>query len=254
MFRVLSEEEARRVTRWQAPEIKGAVPVARTRQVATPVKLDASGAEPSSLSASIDPAADNGMSVPAASGDDVATQAFSTPTTQVPLNSPSADMLQSSYDEGHARGLAEGAARAEQTTIRQMQALIATLGSPALKVPDAELEQEVMSLSMEIASLVLGRELQQDARSMAELVSRGIQHLPSAGSSTVNVHLHPEDVAMLEEFAEWPGNVVITPDDSLRRSDCRVVSGASTVHAGKHDWLAILRAELGLLLDAGVDD
>ncbi len=39
MFRVLSEDESKNVVRWQAPDLKGSVPVANTRQVATPVRL-----------------------------------------------------------------------------------------------------------------------------------------------------------------------------------------------------------------------
>lgn len=239
MFRVLSDEEAKRVTRWQAPELKGSVPIANTRQVATPVNLgDVSAAERLAPGPVVQEADARVMTQePAPTG---------VATTNVPLASPSADMLQASYDEGYALGYAEGNAQLHQQSIAQLQALINSLGKPRLTLPDAEIEQEVLSLSLEIARLVLGRELETDASAVASMVQRGIEHLPGASDAPIQVHLHPLDVVMLDEFAQWPENVQIIGDADLQRSDCRISSGASTVHAGKEDWLRIVAAELGL--------
>jgi len=166
----------------------------------------------------------------------------------------SADMLQASYDEGFTRGYAEGNAQLHQQSVQQLQALINTLGKPALQVPDAELEQEVMALSLEIARLVVGRELTSDSATLSSLVQRGIEQLPNAGKSDVSVHLHPLDAAMLDGVAQFPENVQIVEDARLKRHDCRIVSDASTVHSGMNDWLAIIGAELGLTSDSGEQD
>ena len=257
MFRVLSEDEAKQVTRWQAPELKGSVPVANTRQVATPVRLGetmpgraASGARGDSSRASSSGTSLHSEANSMLSDDSIVSgsgRSSGTAAGSVPMSGgQSADMLQTSYDEGYSCGYAEGNAQLHQQSVQQLQALINTLGKPALKVPDAELEQEVMALSLEIARLVLGRELQMDEGAMSSLVRRGIEQLPNAGKANVKVHLHPLDAAMLEEVAQLPENVDIVLDGNIKRSDCRIVSEASTVHGGLDDWLALVGAELGM--------
>lgn len=256
MFRVLSEDEAKQVTRWQAPELKGSVPVANTRQVATPVRLGetmpgraASGARGGSARSSSPGAGLQSEANSMLSDDSIVSGSgmSDASTGSVPMSGgQSADMLQTSYDEGYSCGYAEGNAQLHQQSVQQLQALINTLGKPALKVPDAELEQEVMALSLEIARLVLGRELQMDEDAMSSLVRRGIEQLPNAGKANVKVHLHPLDAAMLEEVAQLPENVDLVLDGNIKRSDCRIVSEASTVHGGLDDWLALVGAELGM--------
>ncbi|MGQ7848475.1 FliH/SctL family protein [Granulosicoccus sp. 3-233] len=261
MFRVLSEDEAKQVTRWHAPELKGSVPVANTRQIATPVRLGETmpgrAAPPAhgagaQLQSSV-------SALHSSDGQDRLDQGIGSAgmapehatTTSMPMAGQSADMLQASYDEGYTSGYAEGNAQLHQQSVQQLQAMIDTLGKPALKVPDAELEQEVMALSLEIARLVLGRELQMDNETLASLVRRGIEQLPNAGKANVQVHLNPLDAAMLEEVAQLPDNVDIVVDGAVKRSDCRIVSGASTVHGGLDDWLAIVGAELGVTSHTG---
>lgn len=257
MFRVLSEDEARRVTRWQAPELKGPVPIANTRQVATPVRLgeslagrgksmtDREGGQ-SGLTSGSELHSSESMSHGSVGSDQGTSAGGESRTAGIPMPGQSADMLQSSYDEGYACGFAEGNAQLHQQSVQQLQALVETLGKPALQVPDAELEQEVLALSLGIARLVLGRELEVDEAALSSLVRRGIAQLPNAGNSEVQVHLHPLDAGMMSEVTQLPDNVDIVEDGSLDRSDCRIVSGASTVHSGMDDWLAIIAAELGM--------
>jgi len=256
MFRVLSEDEAKQVTRWQAPELKGSVPIANTRQVATPVRLGETmpgRAAPSALAGA--GRSESPVSNLQSSGNEIQTTATDLPgdatasasaTGGMPMSGQSADMLQASYDEGYGNGYAEGNAQLHQQSVQQLQALVSALGKPALKVPDAELEQEVMALSLEISRLVLGRELQMDGDAMISLVRRGIEQLPNAGKADVAVHLHPLDATMLAEATQLPENVSIVEDINVKRSDCRIVSEASTVRGGLSDWLAIVGAELGM--------
>lgn len=256
MFRVLSDDEAKQVTRWQAPELKGSVPIANTRQIATPVRLGEAvpgratqGGRGGSVAVESSVSVAHSSDMPVQAGDSVSPDPLApsdAPSTGLSMSGQSADMLQTSYDEGYASGYAEGNAQLHQQSIQQLQALVNTLGKPALKVPDAELEQEVMALSLEIARLVLGRELRMDGDSLSSLVRRGIEQLPNAGKAGVQVHLHPADAAMLEEVTRLPDNVDIVVDGNVSRSDCRIVSEASTVHGGLDDWLAIIGAELGM--------
>lgn len=242
MFRVLTDDEAKHVIRWQAPDLKGSVPVASTRQVATPVHLGTKTATSRSMQdpVPLPPEADHDTGA-ASSSSPAASQ-----TANIPLPGQSADMLQTSYDDGYARGFAEGNAALHQQSAGQLQGLLSALAKPALKVPDAELEQEVMSLSMDIARLVLRREMQMDGEALAALVRRGMEHLPNAVTAPVQIHLHPLDAALMKEVAELPENVELVDDVAMSRSNCRIRYAASTIHAGVDDWLDLLGSELGL--------
>ena len=250
MFRVLSEDESKNVVRWQAPDLKGTVPVANTRQVATPVRLGESMPAGKLL---------HGVAAERAGGKpdpDLARGADSTArqTTSIPMPNASATMLQSSYDEGYASGYAAGNAALHQESVKQLQGLINVLGKPALKVPDLELEQELVSLSLEIARLVVRRELEADPTALAALVRAGMEQLPNAAQSPVSVHLHPLDANVLRELTIQPEGVEYLDDVGLKRGDCRIVSGASTVRSGVNDWLEVIGAELGLLPPSTTQD
>lgn len=246
MFRVLTDEEAKRVVRWQAPDLKGTVPVASTRQVAKPVHL---GARKTSRDKPNDLDDLDDLTIASATmGQSAETlTARTTPqTANVPMSGQSADMLQTSYDDGYARGFAEGNSALHQQSVNELQELLNALAKPALKVPDAELEQEVMALSMEIARLVLKREVQMDGKALAALVQRGMEHLPNAVITPVEVRLHPLDARLLEDVAEMPDNVDVVEDLASTRGSCRIRYAASTIHAGVDDWLELMGAELGL--------
>lgn len=246
MFRVLSEDESKNVVRWQAPDLKGTVPVANTRQVATPVRLGES-LSASELLRGVAAERAGGRPDSDLEGGAKSPGSEARQTASIPMPNPSANMLQTSYDEGYARGYAEGNAALHQESVKQLQGLIDTLGKPALKVPDLELEQEVISLSLEIARLVVKREVEVDPTALASLVRAGMQQLPNAGQSQVSVHLHPLDANVLRELTIQPEGVEFLDDVGLKRGDCRIVSGASTVRSGVNDWLEVMGAELGLL-------
>lgn len=250
MFRVLSEDESKNVVRWQAPDLKGTVPVANTRQVATPVRLGESLRAGELL---------RGVAAERAGGtpdSDLASTTNAAPrqTASVPMPNASATMLQTSYDEGYASGYAAGNAALHQESVKQLQGLINVLGKPALKVPDLELEQELVSLALEIARLVVRRELEADPTALASLVRAGMEQLPNATQNPVSVHLHPLDANVLRELTIQPEGVEYLDDVGLKRGDCRIVSGASTVRSGVNDWLEVMGAELGLLPTSTLQD
>lgn len=253
MFRVLSEDESRNVIRWQAPDLTGTVPVANTRQVATPVRLG------NSLSASrllhevaVERAGGRPVSAPGGHASELADGSTSDgtatrQTTSIPMSNPSATMLQTSYDEGYARGYAEGNAALHQESVKQLQELTMALGKPALKVPDLVLEQELIGLALDVARLLVQREVEVDPTALASLVRAGMEQLPNASQSQASVYLHPLDATVLRELTIQPEGVEYLDDVNLKRGDCRIVSGASTVRSGVNDWLEVMGAELGLL-------
>ncbi|ASJ71775.1 FliH/SctL family protein [Granulosicoccus antarcticus] len=247
MFRVLSEDESKNVVRWQAPDLKGTVPVANTRQVATPVRLSETMAASDLLREVNAKRAGGQPEFQQASQGGAAAGNPGRQSGSLPLTNPSAGMLQNSYDEGHAHGYAEGNAALHQESVKQLQTLVDSLGKPALQVPDRMLEQEVIGLAMDIAKMLVKREVEIDPEALASLVRAGMEQLPHAAKSDVSVHLHPMDANVLRELTIQPEGVEFKDDVNLQRGDCRIVSNASTVHCGVDNWLEVMGAELGLL-------
>lgn len=247
MFRVLTEDESKNVVRWQAPDLQGTVPVAKTRQVATPVRLSETMAASELLREVNAQRAGGQPEFKQANQGGEATGNPERQSASLPLANPSAGMLQNSYDEGRAHGYAEGNAALHQESVKQLQALIDSLGKPALQVPDRVLEQEVIGLAMDIAKMVVQREVEIDPAALASLVRAGMEQLPHAAKSEVSVHLHPMDANVLRELTIQPEGVEFKDDANLQRGDCRIVSSASTVHCGVENWLEVMGAELGLL-------
>ncbi len=280
MFRVLSDEEAKKVTRWRAPEISGvAANTADSRQVVSALisskdkSSRASGNTPNTAeSANIEHTSAPALqaAVPAirqASSSTVASEspasAAMLPTTNIALPNPSADMLQSSYDEGYAlgrdegqkhgadegyaRGFAEGNAALHQQSVAQLNSIIAQLGSVAGQTADAALEQEVLELTLQIARLVLQREISCEPEALMQLIRAGLQQLPSSGDTLRTVRMHPLDARLVRELLDESELLEIVDDSSLQQGDCTLECGASRVEAGVDNWLSSMADQLGLL-------
>jgi flagellar assembly protein FliH len=292
MFRVLSDEEAKDVIRWKAPELSGSAGrVAATRpEVLTrlsrvdmprqqagaglnrqqPVLQDVTSAPALQSAMSMSRAAEVARSMGTATAAQPDTRPVGSATTSAfPMAHPSADMLQSSYDEGYARGydegarncatdgyskgreeghaagFAEGNAALHLQSIAQLQTVIAELSNTASAVLDPSVEEEVLQMSIDIARLVIHAELQTSPELMVGLVQAGLSQLAEQTSVQHRVRLHPLDARIVRQAISG-SELEIIDDASLAQGACRVESNASTVHAGVSDWLDQAAAQLGL--------
>ena len=272
LFRVLSDEESRKVTRWRAPEIApGSAVVANTRQQAklghTPdnedvrpllgskslraVKPQAPGAPPglqtiSSHDVFADPAVADMHHTPASNESE---SVVHTPVA-------SADMLQTSYDEGYASGFAEANAALQQHSVKELRRIVSAIADASTHPDEADLEQAVVSLSLEIARLVIRREVQIDDRLMLDIVQAGLEQLPGGSRNQPYVKLHPLDANVVRQHVSDIPDVQIIDDLALERGACRIDSGATVIHAGINDWLNNVAVQLGLETeqDIQIDD
>lgn len=217
MFRVLSNEEARKVTRWHAPDI----PVSDND---SPVRT---------VSASSDVTRKNPL-------------ASSTVTAGVDLSDVSVDAVQASYDEGYAAGFAESNAARHDNAIKQLRKIVSELSASASCFSDRLLEMEIVGLSMDIARLVIKRELSTDPALIQDIVSAGLNQLPELNASVRFIYLHPLDAAVVRDVIEEQDGIQVLDDSKLEKGACRIESGASVLHAGIDDWLAVIGAQLGL--------
>ena len=265
LFRVLSDEESRKVTRWQAPEIApGSAVVANTRQQAKPghapdgedvhpllgskslkaVKHQAPGAPPR-----LQTIKDHDVFADSAVADLHHTPADKeSGEHESVLHTPvvSADMLQTSYDEGYAFGYAEGNAALQQQSVKELKQIVAAIADASSHPDEADLEQAVVSLSLEIARLVIRREIQIDDTLMLDIVQAGLEQLPGGSRNQQHIKLHPLDANVARQYVSDNPDIHIIDDLALERGACRIESGASVVHAGINDWLKIVAVQLGL--------
>lgn len=268
MFRVLSEDEARKAIRWQAPELgKGNRQVADTRQVVSSVAQPANQNLPKrqirpqltksapkthtsapELQASFPIAASSVNTAAEAPNPDAAS------TANISLSNPSADMLQSSYDEGytrgleegHARGYAEGNAALHQQAVVRLNGVIAALEQARPATSDSEIEQEVTALSLEIARVLLKREIKVDVEALGRLVHLGLEQLPGSQEQMRQVRLHPLDALAIRELLIDTDKLEVVDDSTLAQGDCVVECASSVVHAGVDNWMDTMASQLGL--------
>ena len=261
MFRVLSEEESRRVTRWKAPDLgANADTVANTRQQAHPRQpekeanirslLGSLELKPNrhSASSSAPRLQTVGVVDVLASHSGSNRQEFESSSATVASGTEldaSRHMLQSHYDDGYARGYAEGNAALHQHSVSELRTIISGLCEAGEHYERADIEQQLMGLSMDIARLVIRREISIDSRTMQDIVVAGLDQLPGTSAAIRRVHLHPLDANVVRmHMQEEDANVSIVDDPSLDRGACRIESGASVVNAGIEDWLHTLSEQL----------
>ncbi|MGH8506031.1 MAG: FliH/SctL family protein [Stenotrophobium sp.] len=138
------------------------------------------------------------------------------------------------YEEGHARGYAEGL-QSGQREVREMatqlQALLEHLSQPLADI-DIELEHALTQLTVKVARKLINDELQLNPKKVAGAMHEAIAAL-SETPRELRVHLHPEDVALLTDQltlnteAAWK----LVADTSLARGDCRIVTDSGQVDA-----------------------
>jgi len=270
LYRVLSDEESQKVTRWEAPALDAdKTNIADTQQQYRPDQLfsdeDVLPLLGSSLlkpgRAKIKSASPNLQSIKTTdvlrnSGFNHVGSASATNRTndvdqieRVPV-----EVLKAKYDEGYEQGLVEGKSALKDQSIRELRQLISAIGEASEHNEANGLEDTLLSLTLDIASLVIRREVIVDNSLMLQLVKAGIEQLPIYDASMKYVYLHPEDAHTVRKYASSEANIEINEDASLSRGDCRIESGASVVNAGMQDWLREVSAQLGLLPKDGYSD
>jgi flagellar assembly protein FliH len=145
---------------------------------------------------------------------------------------------QESFAAGKEAGLA--AARAEtQPLLDQLKAQVASLESMLGKLSrpftdlDAQVEQQLVSLSLTVARQLVRRELKMDPAQVIAVIRESVGLLPAAARD-VRVHLHPEDAAVVRERLATPSAErawTIVEDPVMSRGGCRVTTDTAQIDA-----------------------
>ncbi len=158
-----------------------------------------------------------------------------------------AALEQQARDEGYAAGHAEGKAAAQQQLRQRMAQLDALYESAArpLQILDERTGQELARLATIVASRVIVSELQLAPGLIAKAVRQAAGALPAA-TRELRVHVHPDDLALLQELGAAESHWQLLADPTLARGDCQLESARSRLDARVETRLAaIVDAVLG---------
>lgn len=254
MFRVLSAEEAEKAIRWKAPEVHAsAANILHAKTAVSPLSLSALQAQ--ALSDISQASQDNTTPVTSAPALQAAqTQEKATSSAPASVEQPTVGMMQTSYDDGHAQGYKDGLNALMENQVAELATLVSSIRRETETVEQGPVETEVHALSIDIARILLQREIELVPDTLAQLVRIGLEQLPSVNGGMKQIYLHPTDVEIVRrELGQLP-EIALVADDRLGRGECRLQSQFSTVHAGVENWLESMAVELGLLSSTSSTD
>jgi len=139
------------------------------------------------------------------------------------------------YEESHARGYKEGLQAGQKEikeTVEHLNTIMNALNAPFAEL-DAQVEEELVKLSITIAKQLIRRELKIDPGQVVAVVREAIACLPVA-SRNVRIFLHPEDAAVLREnlaATEGESAWTIVEEPVMSRGGCRIVTDTSRIDA-----------------------
>jgi flagellar assembly protein FliH len=159
-----------------------------------------------------------------------------------------ADLQAEAYQEAFAQGLAEGreAGRVEvQAQVARLAGMFFDLAKP-FEVLDTEVEHELLTLAMALARQIVRRELKTDPTQIIGIIREAIAALPVAARE-VQVHLHPEDAAVVREHlspTESQRAWTIVEDPVMARGGCQITSATSRIDARLETRLGAILSDL----------
>lgn len=152
------------------------------------------------------------------------------------------DIARAAWDEGHAKGHADGLAAAAAETQRRLDTLdariarvgdiLAVLARPLAEL-DVEVEAQLAQLALTVAGHLVRRELRTDPAQVIGILRHAVSLLPAAARE-VRVHLHPDDAALVNEKLAAPASErawSVVEDPVMARGGCRVSAGSSQIDA-----------------------
>ena len=156
------------------------------------------------------------------------------------------------FQQGFEQGLKDGANKGYEDNVELLNqkanefiSLMESLSEP-FKTLDEEVENELVKLTIAIATQIIRREIKLDPGQVIAAVREAINVLPLS-SQKIMLYLHPEDAGLvrsvlsLDEMSTPWG---ITEDPLITRGGCKVDTDVSHVNATVENRLAAVVATL----------
>jgi len=150
------------------------------------------------------------------------------------------DLVRQALEEGEARGYQAGLAKAQAENqalldalagrVKQLDSILQLLGQPLAQL-DADIEKELLQLTLTVGKQLARRELRIDPSQVIGIIREALSQLP-ASARDVRVHLHPEDAATVRERLAEPTSErawTVVEDPTLTRGGCIVRTETSQI-------------------------
>lgn len=150
------------------------------------------------------------------------------------------EAYEEAWSKGHAAGMAAGE-QAAKDRIERLDQLLIALARPFDEL-DEQIEKQLLDLAMTVTRQLFRREIRDNPTHVIGVVREAIQALPIA-SRNVQVHLHPDDAAIVREYlapAEGEPAWAIVEDPLASKGGCQVTTDNSQIDAGAETRLNAL--------------
>lgn len=150
------------------------------------------------------------------------------------------DLLRQALQESEARGYEAGLAKARAESqvsldvlaarVKQLDSILQLLGQPLAQL-DAEIEKQLLQLTLAVGKQLARRELRIDPAQVIGIIRECLSQLP-ASARDVRIHLHQEDAATVRERLAEPTNQrawTVVEDPTLTRGGCIVRTDTSQI-------------------------
>ncbi|MGB5257954.1 MAG: flagellar assembly protein FliH [Woeseiaceae bacterium] len=156
------------------------------------------------------------------------------------------EVYEEAWQSGHADGIAAGEA-AVRARADRFDELLYALSKPFDRLDDS-VEKQLVELAIAMVKQLFRREIKIDPSHVIGVVREAIRLLPIA-SRDVQVHLHPDDAALVRETlspAEGEPAWTIVEDPLISHGGCRITTETSQIDATSEARLqAVINAALG---------
>jgi len=114
--------------------------------------------------------------------------------------------------------------------VKQLDSILQLLGQPLAQL-DADIEKELLHLTLTVGKQLARRELRIDPSQVIGIIRESLSQLP-ASARDVRIHLHPEDAATVRERLAEPATErawTAVEDPTLTRGGCIVRTETSQI-------------------------
>jgi flagellar assembly protein FliH len=190
-------------------------------------------------------------------GQALESKASAAPAGWLPELAPEFSEVDRARREGYEAGLRESAQQASDVERKRLHTLATSVGDTARAI-NAErsaavnvAENDVLELALQLAEVLVGRELELSSAPWREAVRRALQLAPS--ETEIRLRLHPEDAVGAQQDDELMQQlsplVRIVADHGVERSGAIADAGSSRIDAQISSALSRVRAALNLPLE-----
>lgn len=150
------------------------------------------------------------------------------------------ELLRQALLESEAKGYQAGLAKAQAETqitldalaarVEQLDSILRLLAQPLAQL-DAEVERELLQLTLAVGKQLARRELRVDPTQVIGIIRESLSQLP-ASARDVRIHLHPEDAATVRDRLAEPSSErawTVVEDPTLTRGGCVLRTDTSQI-------------------------